>query len=332
MNPVDIITRAAATVPSGAGTDRRAESSRREPHFAGTPAQRQGELALPPTGWRGGSRAHPARGRWVRRWHRHRDRLRRNLLRFLTAIVLTSPLWLWQAGQLDRAQAWILATQKQLAGTARLTLGQVQIEGRSRADRQAIERALGARRGMPILDFDLEGAKARIEALPWIARAVVERRLPDTIFVGVTERRPIARWRLDGKTLLVDSDGIAIRTRQPERWAALPLIAGRGAPAAIGRLLEFLATQPTLAKRVASSRRLGKRRWDIVFDNGVVLMLPEDKPAAAWRRFARIEARHRLLARGLTAIDLRLPDQIILRAPGTQLPPLPRRGGPGRST
>lgn len=332
MNPVDIIARAAATVPARAGAGRHASSSRQEPRFAGTPAQRQGELALPPVRWCGGSPAHPAKGRWARRWQRHRERLRRPLRRLLAVAVLTSPLWLWQAGHLDRAEAWVAAAQARLASAVQLTLGQVRIEGRRRADRQAIERALGARRGTPILDFDLEEAKARIEALPWVARAVVERRLPDTIYVGVSERRPIARWRSGGRTLLVDGDGVAIRTRRPERWAALPLVAGRGAPVAVGRLLEFLATQPKLAKRVASSRRLGKRRWDIVFDNGVVLMLPQDKPAAAWRRFARLEARHRLLARGLIVIDLRLPDRIILRAPGALPPPPPRQGGPGRST
>ena len=332
MNPVDIIARAAATVPSGDGKGRRAQSSRQEPRFAGTPAHRQGELALPPVRWHVGSQAHPAKGRWARRWERHRERLSRILRRILAAALLTSPLWLWQAGHFDRAEAWVVAGQAQLMSTIQLTLGFVRIEGRRRADRQAIERALGARLGTAILDFNLEGAKARIEALPWVARAVVERRLPDTIYVGITERLPIARWHSGGRTLLVDGDGVAIRTRRPGRWAALPLVAGRGAPVAVGRLLEFLATQPKLAKRVASSRRLGKRRWDIVFDNGVVLMLPQDKPAAAWRRFARLEARHNLLARGIIVIDLRLPDRIILRAPG-KLPPLPpRQGGPGRST
>lgn len=328
MNPVDIITRAAGTVPSGTGV----VSSRQEPRFTGQPAHRQGELALPPVRRRAGALAHPAKGRWARRWQRHRDRLRRSLRLLLAAAILTSPLWLWQAGHLDRAEAWLVAGKARLASAARLTLGHVRIEGNLRADRRAIERALSARRGTSILEFDLEGAKARIEALPWIAQAVVERRLPDTIYVGVSERQPIARWRSAGRTLLVDGDGVAIRTRKPGRWSALPLVAGRGAPAAVGRLLEFLADQPKLAKRVASSRRLGRRRWDIVFTNGVVLMLPQNNPAAAWRRFARLEARHRLLARGLVIIDLRLPDRIILRAPGALPPAPPRQGGPGRST
>ena len=333
MNPVDIIARAAATVPAGAGPG----SSRLEPRFAGTlvqtqGVQRQGELALPPAGRLGGSQTHPAKGQWARRWQRHRERLRRHLRRLLVAAVLTSPLWLWQAGHLDRAEAWLAAGRARLSSAVQLTLGQVRIEGLRRADRRAIERALGARRGTPILDFDLAGAKVRIEALPWVAQAVVERRLPDTIHVAVSERRPIARWRSGGRTLLVDGDGVAIRTRRPGRWTALPLVAGRGAPDAVGRLLEFLATQPNLAKRVTSSRRLGRRRWDIVFDNGVVLMLPQEEPAAAWRRFARLEARHRLLARGLIVIDLRLPDRIILRVPGALPPAPPRQGGPGRST
>ncbi|MHA1537964.1 MAG: cell division protein FtsQ/DivIB [Alphaproteobacteria bacterium] len=314
MNPGDIIVRAAATVPS---------PNRR--------AHRQGELALPPVRRRAGESVLPARSRWARRWQRQRTRLRRNLRMLLLACLLTSPLWLWQAGHLKGVKTWISGTRVQVSSAARLTLARVRIEGRRQASIRAIKQALGARRGTPILDFDLLGAKARIEALPWVARAVVERRLPDTIHVGISERRPIARWRLGGATLLVDADGVAIRTDKLRQWSALPLIAGPGAPAAAGRLLEILARQPRLAKRIVSSRRLGKRRWDIVFDNGVVLMLPQEKPAAAWRRFARLEAKHHLLARGLVVVDLRLADRVILRAPG-KLPPPPQPGGPGRST
>jgi len=336
MNPADIIARAAATVPSRGmpadGVHPLEGSPRQEPRFSPAPGQRQGELPLPSVHRRGAMQTPPAKGRWARRWQRHRTRVRRPLLLLLIAAILTSPLWLWQSDYVSRAGAWLGGVQTRMANNVRMTVDLVSIEGRRRADRRAVEKALGAGRGVSILNFDLEAAKARIESMPWVAGAVVERRLPDTIHVGLTERRPIARWRSGGRTLLVDGDGVVIRTRKPERWAALPLVAGGGAPAAVGRLLEILAAQPKLAKRVASSRRLGKRRWDIVFDNGVVLMLPDTNPAAAWRRFARLEAKHRLLGRGIIAIDLRLPDRIILRAPGA-LPVLPpRQDGTGRST
>ena len=41
--------------------------------------------------------------------------------------------------------------------------------------------------------------------------------------------------------------------------------------------------------------------------------LPESDPEAAWRRFARLEREHKLLKQDLLSIDLRIPDQLIVR-------------------
>ena len=48
-------------------------------------------------------------------------------------------------------------------------------------------------------------------------------------------------------------------------------------------------------------------------DNGVDTRLPENDPEAAWRRFARLEREHKLLKQDLLSIDLRIPDQLIVR-------------------
>src|SRR3546814_9628127 len=55
--------------------------------------------------------------------------------------------------------------------------------------------ALGIGRGEPILRFDPDAAHEAILALPWVKTASVERRLPDTIFVRIEERRPMALWQ-----------------------------------------------------------------------------------------------------------------------------------------
>jgi cell division septal protein FtsQ len=36
---------------------------------------------------------------------------------------------------------------------------------------------------------------------------VVERRFPDTIFIRISEKEPVALWKNQGKTYLVDRDG-----------------------------------------------------------------------------------------------------------------------------
>jgi len=249
----------------------------------------------------------------------------------LAAGLMALPVWFWHSGQFDHAGSWLRNSSAQTAMGAQMSVGDVLVQGRRRTSRKALTRALGVRLGTPILALDLTAARQRIEALPWVAAASIERRLPDTIHIRITERRPIARWH-DGKhSYLVDHDGFVIRQRSLKGYSSLPMVTGRGAPQAVGSLLDLLKSQPKLATRIVAARRLGQRRWDLIFDKGVVVMLPEDKPRAAFGRLARLATRHRLLDRGLVAIDMRLPGRVVLRAPGRIEPPL-KTGAPERST
>ena len=75
----------------------------------------------------------------------------------------------------------------------------------------------------------------------------------------------------------------------------------------------ILANEPALKQRVNAAVRVGDRRWNIRMDNGVYVRLPEKAPKAAWQRFARLEREHELLKQDLLSIDLRIPDQLIVR-------------------
>lgn len=55
---------------------------------------------------------------------------------------------------------------------------------------------------------------------------------------------------------------------------------------------------------------------NIRMENGVYVRLPEKNPEAAWKRFARLEREHKLLKQDLLSIDLRIPDQLIVRTRG----------------
>src|SRR5690606_20038542 len=120
---------------------------------------------------------------------------------------------------------------------------------------------------------DPQTAKNRLEALPWVRTASVERRLPDTIFVRLVERRPFALWQKNGQLSLVARDGEVIQRSGLERFSQLPLIVGDGAPAHAAALFAILASEPELRRRVTAMTRVGDRRWTLTFDNGIELHL-----------------------------------------------------------
>jgi cell division protein FtsQ len=57
----------------------------------------------------------------------------------------------------------------------------------------------------------------------------------------------------------------------------------------------------------------GGRRWTVVLDSGVELMLPEDNPAAALANVAKLDADNALLSRAISVVDLRAPGQVVVR-------------------
>ncbi len=264
------------------------------------------------------TRARPAgpRRRWLRRV------LRPTVLAvagatLALALIVGGGAWLWTSGRVaamaEAARAGVIG----LSADAGLILREVYVTGRVETPRDAVLAALGGGRGTPLAAIDPEVARARIEAIGWVRRAAVERRFPDTVFIRLVERRPLALWQRKGKLFVVDRDGVVIKGARPRDFAALPVIVGDDAPANAAGLIAAMATEPKLSARVKAAVRVGGRRWNLRLDNGIDVRLPEDGVAEAWRRLAEFDRRHRLLARDITAVDLRLPDRlVVVRPPG----------------
>ncbi|HEX9491092.1 MAG TPA: FtsQ-type POTRA domain-containing protein [Stellaceae bacterium] len=214
-----------------------------------------------------------------------------------------------------------------------LAIGNVQVEGRGRASREAVLSAIAVTRGAPLLAVDPAQAKQRLEAVPWIRSASVERRFPDTLHIRLVERQPLAFWQRQGKLVLIDRDGVVIPTERLASFGNLIVLVGPDAPAHGAALLDMLATEPDLAAHVAAAVRVGGRRWNLRLDSNVDIALPEDDPTAGWRRLAQLERSDGILEREIQAVDLRLPDRLVLRtATETQKPKSKKRRQPGKAT
>jgi cell division protein FtsQ len=226
----------------------------------------------------------------------------------------------WRSGRLQIVLDRVAVESLTLSVKGGFRVEQVDVVGREQTDPKALLAAAGLRRGDPILAFDPEGARQRIEGLPWVASAAVERRLPNTIAITIVERKPIALWQHNGKIALIDAAGSNLGTVAIESAPPLPLMVGGDAPAHVPELLEALKAHPDLAKRVQASSWIGSRRWDLKLDNGVEVRLPEVGMEEALQQLADAEASSRVLERDVAAIDLRLAGKMIVRL-AHDLPP-----------
>ncbi|MBV9736246.1 MAG: cell division protein FtsQ/DivIB [Acidisphaera sp.] len=200
-----------------------------------------------------------------------------------------------------------------LTAAAGLRVRDIVVEGRASTPEPLLRAALGVSRGDPILGFSVAAARARIETLASVQSVSVERRLPATIFVALTERRPIAIWQNQGRFALIDRGGAVLPDENPVHATGLPLVVGVGAPEHAAELLDALAALPTLQSHLVAAVRVGERRWNLRMKDGADVLLPEDGEAAALQRLADLQRDHALLDRPLQVVDLRLPDRLVLR-------------------
>lgn len=221
--------------------------------------------------------------------------------------------WFVQSGRLAEArlQAGVALTELMLQ--AGLAVREINVIGREETSPAALLAAVGLKRGDPIVFFDAEEARRRIERIAWVENASVQRILPDTILINIVERRPFARWQIDGRLLLVDREGKVLTAADPARFGELRRVVGPGAERHARALFEMLAREPELAARVRDAVRVRDRRWDLEFDNGISVQLPERNADAAWAQLAQMQRERQLLERSVSVIDLRLPDRTVVR-------------------
>jgi cell division protein FtsQ len=181
---------------------------------------------------------------------------------------------------------------------------------------------------------DVSAIRHRLLRFGWVKDARVSRRLPDTLVIDIVERRPAALWQSQGQLALIDNEGVVLDRVPIDKMPDLPLLIGPGANAEEQQLDRLIESVPTLKPQIASATWVGGRRWDLNFQSGEIVALPEGEgPAkAALAKFARLEKSTGLLGRGIVRFDLRVPGKMIVRlprAPGEPIdlpPPPPQQG------
>jgi cell division protein FtsQ len=241
--------------------------------------------------------------------------------------------WLGNSGVAAHAGGTLADRALALSGGLGFAVREVYADGRVRTDPAALRAQLGIAVGDPILAIDPTATRARLEQLPWVEQASVERLLPDRIQVRLIERQPLALWQRDDRFALIDRggaviapdvaaldgvgeiSGVADPAADPSiRWGQLRVLVGEQAPRHAAWLFALLSTEPALWARVAAATWVGDRRWTLRLDNRIDVMLPEQNVLRAWRFLAQKARDEALLKRAISVIDLRfLPNRLRLR-------------------
>ncbi len=189
----------------------------------------------------------------------------------------------------------------------------VHIQGASEMASADILRAAGVYRDQPLLGVDLDALRRRVEAVGWVREAQVVRLLPDTLVIAVKERRQLAVWQHNGRTVVIDESGRAIPEADPARFTTLPLVVGAGGDRHAAEILPALVRRPKLMTRMEALVRVDDRRWDLRMKDGSLIQLPAVDQEQALIQLEQLDLRSRILDLGFERIDLRNPDMIAVR-------------------
>ncbi|GGE85824.1 cell division protein FtsQ [Stappia taiwanensis] len=256
------------------------------------------------------------RGRGVARLHR------RPLWRAMGALEML-PRWTGTAGALlflsaTLGYALVLGghgrmVSESLTSAAGFEIAAVKLSGQRETSEFEILEALEIQRGSSLALFDAGAARERLARIPWIETVSVQKLYPGTLQVSIAEREAYALWQRGDRLSVIDATGQVISDEVDGRYANLLMLIGHGAQKRGVEIIDELAAVPQLRPRVRAARLVSSRRWDLLLENGVTVRLPEDDVARALADVAQMDAETGLLSRDITAVDVRLPDRVVVR-------------------
>jgi cell division protein FtsQ len=230
----------------------------------------------------------------------------------LMAYGLIGSWWLMHTGKLQAAMQDSRAQFWQQTAALGFRVDQVTLTGRKHADAKEIKAALGMAQGAPILELSLDEMQGRLLAIPEIKSAMITRMLPNQLVVTIAERVPAAWWQKGGVQQLIDAEGKLLSRDKYQGKLVLPVVVGEDAPKHVGQLLALLNTAPSIKPDVVAAVRIGQRRWNVQLANEVVVMLPEENPGDAWKRFAELVEKEALMSKAIRSVDMRVEDRVFI--------------------
>jgi len=200
-----------------------------------------------------------------------------------------------------------------LFAQAGLSVAELSLSGYALTNEELIFGAVGLESNLSLVNFDAEAARIRLEALPSIESATIRKIYPSSLIVELVEKQPVAIWTVDGVNFAIDGKGNRIAPVETP-IEGLPLFVGDGAADDVPAMIAMLNKFPDLTEGLLASSRIADRRWDLIYDFGLRVMLPETDATMAMEQLLTLQEQHQIFERDISVLDLRLKDYIAVRA------------------
>lgn len=232
-----------------------------------------------------------------------------------TALVIAGSLLygVVKGGHIPQVMAAMKEVRDRLGNAAGFRIVSIALSGHHHVSREEVLAVAGITGTTSLVFLDVDEARERLKANPWIADATVLKLYPGALQIGIRERAAFALWQKDSRVSVIADDGTVLEPYVSRGLLRLPLVVGSGAQLRAKDILGLLDLHPSLRDFVRAAVLVGERRWNLRLENGIDVLLPEADAATALDRLVELDREKRLITRDIVAIDLRLPDRVTVR-------------------
>ena len=172
-------------------------------------------------------------------------------------------------------------------------------------------------------DLDIKYLHKVVNEIPAVASAAIKISVGGVLQINVTEKSPAFIWRKDNVMSVIDETGSFIRIANSRvDYPKLPLVVGEAADLAVSEISSLMQANEYFKDHVRAFIRVGERRWDLILENNVRIMLPQREFLAAFDRLMLMDEAGSLLSGRLSNIDMRLVVRPTVRVDTVSVDPL----------
>ena len=172
-------------------------------------------------------------------------------------------------------------------------------------------------------DLDIKYLHKVVNEIPAVASAAIKISAGGVMQINVAEKTPAFIWRKDNVMSVIDETGSFIRIANSRvDYPKLPLVVGEAADLAVSEISSLVQANEYFKDHVRAFIRVGERRWDLILENNVRIMLPQREFLAAFDRLMLMNEAGQLLSGRLSNIDMRLVVRPTVRVDTVSVDPL----------
>ena len=172
-------------------------------------------------------------------------------------------------------------------------------------------------------DLDIKYLHKVLNDIPAVASAAIKVTVSGVLQIDISERTPAFIWRKDDVISVIDEKGKFIRLATSRLdYPELPLVIGEAANLSIADISSLMEDNQYFLDQVRAFVRVGERRWDLVLDNNLRIMLPQTEFLAAFDRLMLMNHTGSLFSNQLSTIDMRLVERPTVRLGAVSADPL----------